>query len=236
MSHLKVEYKVCTHVEGDSMKREIINKLMESVVNYDTEIAVKTAEKALKTGVDPVEAIEEGLAKGIRIVGDRFGAEEIFLTELLLAADTMKEAMAILEAAIPKGAKGPEKLGKVLIGTVEGDIHDIGKNIVAIMLTVAGFDVVDLGVDVSVDKFIEKAREVRADAIGMSSLLTTTMVKMRKVIKALEKEGLRQKVKVVVGGAPTSRQWAEKIGADGHGRDAMEAVRVVKKILSPRNL
>jgi corrinoid protein of di/trimethylamine methyltransferase len=213
------------------MKEEILNRLRDAVVGCDVEGAVKAAEEALKVGVDPAEAIEEGLAKGVRMVGDRFGAGKAFLTELMIAAEAMKQAMAILEPAISKGAKARKTLGKVLIGTVEGDIHDIGKSIVGTMLTVAGFEVVDLGVDVPVDKFIEKTREVEPNIIGMSALMTTTMSKMADVIKALEKEGLRKKIKVIVGGAPTSMEWAEEIGADGHGGDAMEAVEVAKRLI-----
>lgn len=139
------------------MKKEIVNKLMNSVMNCDTEGAVKTAEEALKAGVDPVEAIEEGLAKGIKVIGDRFGAGEAFLTELMIAAQAMKQAMGVLEPAISKRAKTAKKApGKVMIGTVEGDIHDIGKTIVTTMLTVEGFDVIDLGVDIPVETFIKK--------------------------------------------------------------------------------
>lgn len=214
------------------MKEEFVNRLKDAVVNYDVEGAVKFAEEALKAGVDPVEAIQEGLAKGVRIVGDRFKAGEAFLTELMIAAEAMKQAQTILETAIPKRARAAKKaLGKIIIGTVEGDIHDIGKSIVSTMLTVAGFEVVDLGVDVSVKKFIEKTREVKPNVIGMSALMTTTMLKMADVIKTLDEQGLRKKVKIIVGGAPTSREWAEEIGADGHGGDAMEAVEVVKKLI-----
>jgi len=215
------------------MKKEVIERLKNAVVTCDVESATSIAKEALKAGVDPVEAIEEGLSKGIRVVGNRFGAGEAFLTELMIAAEAMKQGIAILEAAIPKGAKARKKtLGKVMIGTVEGDIHDIGKSIVTTMLTVEGFDTIDLGIDVPVEKFIEKTKEVKPDVIGMSALMTTTTTKMTDVIKALEREGLREKVKVVVGGAPTSKQWAEEIGADGHGGDAMEAVEVMKKLIA----
>jgi len=214
------------------MKKEIVNKLMNSVMSCDVEGAVKTAEEALKAGVDPVEAIEDGLAKGIRVVGDRFGAGEAFLTELMIAAQAMKQAVAVLEPAISKRARAAKKtLAKIMIGTVEGDIHDIGKTIVTTMLAVEGFDVVDLGVDVPVETFVKKTKELKPDVIGMSALMTTTMLKMADVIKALEKEGLRRKVKVVVGGAPTSKEWAEEIGADGHGGDAMEAVKITKELV-----
>jgi len=194
------------------MKKEIVNKLMNSVMNCDVEGAVKTAEEVLKAGVDPVEAIEEGLAKGIKIIVDRFGAGEAFLTELMIAAQAMKQAMAVLEPAISKRAKTAKKApGKVMIGTVEGDIHDIGKTIVTTMLTVEGFDVIDLGVDIPVETFIKKTEQEKPDIIGMSALMTTTMLKMADVITALKKEGLRRKVKVMVGGAPTSKEWAEII-------------------------
>ena len=214
------------------MKEELLNRLRGAVVSCDVEGAVKAAEEALKAGLDPVEAIEEGLNKGVRVVGDRFGAGEAFLTELMIAAEAMKRAMAILEPAISKSAKATRKtLGKVIIGTVEGDIHDIGKSIVSTMLTVAGFEVVDLGVDVPVDKFIEKTREFEPDMVGMSALMTTTMSKLVDIIKALEKAGLRKKVKVIVGGAPTSTEWAEEIGADGYASDAVGAVAVAKKLV-----
>ncbi len=216
------------------MKEELLKSLMDAVTSYDVDAAVNLAEEALKAGVDPVDAIQEGLAKGVRIVGDRFATGEAFLTELMIAAEAMKQAMAILEPAIPKRAKAAKRaLGKILIGTIEGDIHDIGKSIVGTMLTVAGFEVVDLGVDVSVKKFIEKTKEAQPNMIGMSALMTTTMIKMKDVIKALDANGLKKKVKVIVGGAPTSKEWAEEIGADGHGGDAMEAVEVAKNLIAP---
>ena len=164
------------------MKEEILNKLMNAVLNYDIDEAVKAAKEAVEKDVDPVDAIEEGLAKGVRIVGERFGAGEVFLTELAIAAEAMKQAVAVLEPVISKSAKERKTLGKVVIGTVEGDIHDIGKSIVGTMLMVAGFDVVDLGVDVPTEKFIEKAKEVKPEIVGLSALMTTTMVKMADVI------------------------------------------------------
>jgi corrinoid protein of di/trimethylamine methyltransferase len=217
---------------GDLMTEEILNKLMNSVLNCDVDAAVKAAEEALKMGVDPVEAIERGLARGVRIVGERFGAGEAFLTELAIAAEAMKQALKVLEPAILKSTRERKTLGKVVIGTVEGDIHDIGKNIVSTLLMVAGFDVIDLGVDVPTEKFVEKVKEIKPEIVGMSALMTTTMVKMIDVINALKHEGLREKVKVIVGGAPTSKKWAEEIGADGHGGDAIEAVEVAKKLIA----
>jgi corrinoid protein of di/trimethylamine methyltransferase len=202
------------------------------VINYDIEGAAKTAEEALRGGVDPIEAIEEGLAKGVRIVGDKFGAAEVFLPELMVAVEAMKQALQILEPAIKQSSQAMrQSLGKIIIGTIEGDIHDIGKSLVSALLTVAGFEVIDLGSDVPVETFIEKTREIRPHVIGMSALMTTTMLRMEDVIKNLQKEGLRENVKVVVGGAPTSKEWATKIGADGQGGDAMESVEVIKTLL-----
>ena len=216
----------------DVMNEEFVNKLMNVVVSYDIEGAAKAAEDALQAGVDPVVAIEDGLARGVRIVGDKFGTAEVYLPELMVAVEAMKQAMKVLEPAIKEGERARrQSLGKVIIGTIEGDIHDIGKSLVSAMLTVAGFEVVDLGSDVPVEVFIEKTREVKPQVIGMSALMTTTMLRMEEVIRVLEKEGLRKNVKVIVGGAPTSKEWADKIGADGHGGDAMEAVEVMKNLV-----
>jgi corrinoid protein of di/trimethylamine methyltransferase len=216
----------------DMMSEEFVNKLTNVVVSYDTDGAAKAAEDALQAGVDPVVAIEDGLAKGVRIVGDKFGSAEVYLPELMVAVEAMRQALKVLEPAIKESAKARrQSLGKVIIGTIEGDIHDIGKSLVSAMLTVAGFEVVDLGSDVPVEVFIEKTRDIKPQVIGMSALMTTTMLRMQKVIEILEKEGLRKNVKVIVGGAPTSKEWADKIGADGHGGDAMEAVEVMKNLV-----
>ena len=214
------------------MEGGILNKLTNAVVDCDIEAATKIAEEALQADVDPVLAIEEGLARGVKIVGDKFATGEAFVSELMIAGQAMRQAMAILEPAISKSKIGRRQaLGKVLIGTVEGDIHDIGKSIVSAMLGAAGFQVMDLGVDVPVQKFIEKTKEVKPDVVGMSSLMTTTMLKMADIIKALDDERLREKVKIAVGGAPTSKQWADEIGADGQGADATEAVQLAKRLI-----
>jgi corrinoid protein of di/trimethylamine methyltransferase len=214
------------------MEGGILSKLTNAVVDCDIEAATKIAEEALQADVDPVLAIEEGLARGVKIVGDKFATGEAFVSELMIAGQAMRQAMAILEPAISKSKIGRRQaLGKVLIGTVEGDIHDIGKSIVSTMLSAAGFQVMDLGVDVPVQKFIEKTKEVKPDVVGMSSLMTTTMLKMADIIKALDDERLREKVKIAVGGAPTSKQWADEIGADGQGADAMEAVQLAKRLI-----
>lgn len=212
------------------MTEDILNRLKEAVINYDVDETVKVAQEVIETGFDPLKAIEEGLAAGLQVIGDKFGRGEIFLPMLMISAEATKKALAILEPAVANG-KSRKVLGKVVIGTVEGDIHDIGKSIVAAMLTANGFEVHDVGCDVPTSKFIEKVKEVNPDIIGMSALLTTTMPKMTEVINALKKEGLREKVKVMVGGAPVSAAWAEQIGADTYGEDAMAAVDVVKKLL-----
>ena len=213
------------------MTEDILIRLKTAVVNYEVEQAVALAKEVLATGFDPLKAIEEGLGEGLRIIGEKFEEGEVFLPMLMIAAQAMKESLVVLEPALTKGTRR-KVLGRVVIGTVEGDIHDIGKSIVAAMLTANGFAVYDLGSDTPTSKFIEKAREVDADLVGMSALLTTTMTKMAEVVDALKQAGLRGKVKVLIGGAPVSEAWAEKIGADAYAEDAIAAVDAAKKLLS----
>jgi len=213
------------------MAEDVLKRLKDAVMNYDVEGAVEASKEVIKTGFDPLKAIEQGLGEGLKIVGEKFEAGELFLPMLMIAAQAMKESLAILEPTLAKGASR-KVAGKVVIGTVEGDIHDIGKSIVAAMLTANGFEVHDIGCDAPTSKFVEKVKEVNPNIIGMSALLTTTMPKMTEVIDALKKEGLRGKVKVIIGGAPVSAAWAEQIGADSYGEDAMAAVDVAKKLVS----
>ena len=168
----------------------------------------------------------------MQVVGDKYECGEYFLPHLIIAADGMKKAMALLEPELQSRGQQAEKLGTVVIGTVHGDIHEIGKTLVGTMLSANGFEVHDLGVDVKVEDFINKARETHANAIGMSALLTTTMTVQRDVIEALEENSMRSSVKVVVGGAPVTAEWAERIGADGHADDAVAAVNLLKKLLT----
>jgi len=209
---------------------DVLKRLKEAVVNYDVELAVELSKEVIATGFDPLKAIEQGLGEGLKVIGERFAAGEIFLPMLMMSARAMKESLAILEPALAEGTSR-KVLGTVVIGTVEGDIHDIGKSIVAAMLTANGFKVYDLGCDTPTSKFVEKVEEVKPDIIGMSALLTTTMTKMTEVINAVKKVGLREKVKVIVGGAPVSAAWAEEIGADAYAGDALAAVDVAKKLL-----
>ncbi len=210
---------------------KITRELRRTVMSYDVEGATLAAKKAVEVGIDPLRAIEDGLAQGIREVGDKFDKGEIFLPELVMAAEAMKSALEVLEPKLKKKKKERKTLGRVLLGTVEGDIHNIGKTIVAAMLTANGFEVVDVGVDVPTERFVEKVRELKPDILGLSALLTTTLPAQGAVIETLKKEGLRRTLKVIIGGAPASKEWAEKIGADGYGANAVEAVEVAKKLL-----
>ena len=171
---------------------EIIEGLKKAVLNYDVEAAAELAKKAVDAGIDPVKAIEEGLAAGIREVGEKFGRKEIFLPELIMAAETMNSGLKVLEPEIKKRKTERKSMGKVLIGTVAGDIHDIGKTIVAAMLTANGFEVIDLGVDVPTETFVEKVKEHQPQILALSALLTTSMPMQKEVIEALEKAGLRR--------------------------------------------
>lgn len=213
------------------VENDYIKMLREAVLSYDVEEAKRVAEEAVKAGVDPVEAIEKGLAPGIREVGERFERFEVFLPHLVMASDAATEAMKILVRAIPKERIGAVKRGKIVIGTVQGDLHDLGKNVVSMMLKAAGFEVFDLGKDVKTDVLVGRAGELNADIIALSSLMTTTRPYQRELVEELERLGLRDRFKVLVGGGPVTKEWAEEIGADGYGRDASEAVAEAKRLL-----
>lgn len=210
---------------------EILQSLSDAVLNFDSDAAADAARATVASNINPVKAIEEGLAKGLREVGDRFERGELWLPHLILGAEAMEAAMKILEEHIPKEELKTTSRGTVVIGTVEGDIHDLGLRIVASMLRANGFKVYDLGCNTRSLDFIEKAKEVDADIIAASSLMTTTMPFMKDLIEALEAAGLRDRFKVLVGGGPVTEEWARQIGADGYGRDAAEAVRVAKELI-----
>ncbi len=214
------------------MTDELFRAMARSIIDGDPDAAADLAKKAVEAGIDPLEAINKGFVPGVDYVGEQYGKGEMFLPDLVLAGEAMKAAVAVLEPEIVRQGSQRQTLGVVVIGTVEGDIHDIGKTLVATMLSVSGFRVYDLGVDVPVATFVEKAREVSADIVGMSALLTTTMVRQRDVVEALEDAGLRSQVKVMVGGAPVTRAWAQEIGADGYSEDAIGAVAVAKQLLA----
>jgi corrinoid protein of di/trimethylamine methyltransferase len=213
------------------MSKELFAAMAQSVIDGEDEDAVELAQQAINQGIDPLEAINQGFVVGLDEVGAQFGCGEMFLPDLVLAAEAMKAAMSVLEPELTRQGAARQMLGTVVIGTVEGDIHDIGKTLVATMFSASGFKVFDLGVDVPIQAFVEKAGEVEADLIGLSALLTTTMVKQKTLIESLEEAGLRSKIKVMVGGAPVTRSWADEIGADGYSEDAIGAVAVARKLM-----
>lgn len=206
---------------------EIYTKMRTSIEEYDQDAAVAAAKEAVAAGLDPVEAVEKGFAAAIRELGQAFDRMEIFLPQLVMAADAMKAGVAVLEEALEAGGGTLQKKGVVVLGTVEGDIHDIGKTVVGAMLQANGYDVHDLGVDVPSTRFIQAAQELRADVIALSALLSTTMLFQRDVAELLRNKGLDSKYFTIVGGAPVTQQWADDIGADGYARDAVDAVKVL---------
>jgi len=214
------------------MTVDIFQRMAQSIVDGDSDVAVALAKESIASNLDPLEAISRGFVAGVNAVGEAFGRGDAFLPELVMAGEAMKAAVATLDPELKKRGSQRQILGRVVIATVEGDIHEIGKSLVATMLAASGFEVHDLGVDAPGDKLIGKALEVNADILAMSALLTTTMVKQREVIEELEKEGLRQRLKVIVGGAPVTRDWVTSIGADGYSEDAIGAVALARKLLN----
>jgi trimethylamine corrinoid protein len=214
-------------------KEAKLDELVDAILTFDSDKVMEATNKAVNAGIDPLKVIEDGLTKGLRIVGKKFEDEELFLMHLVAAAEASKKALnEILEPRIVKSEAERKSLGKIVIGTVAGDIHDIGKNIVASMLFAAGFEVHDLGKGVPVSEFIKKAKEVKANIVASSALLSTTLPVQHEIVKALVSEGLRDKVKIIVGGAPVTEEWVKEIGADGFGENAAEAVNVTKKVLN----
>jgi len=208
--------------------KEHLDSCRQAIIDGDAERSGELARLTLEKGMDVLEVVEKGFVEGIREVGRLWEDGEFFLPELVIGADAMKKAMGVLRPALEGGEGGPDKLGHVVIGTIEGDIHDIGKTLVATMLSANGFEVTDLGADVPVAKFVETAADKGADWIAISALLTTTMPGQKKVIEQLEAKSLRGDVKVMVGGAPCSAEWAAEIGADGYAGDAVAAVALAR--------
>ncbi len=213
------------------MSEELLKKMAQSIIDGNVEAAVSLANEGIAAGLEPMEAISNGFVVGVNAVGDAFGRGEMFLPELVMAGEAMKAAVAVLDPELRKRGTERKRLGTVVIATVEGDIHEIGKTLVTIMLSSSGFEVHDLGVDCPAEKIIGKALEVNADIIGMSALLTTTMIRQKEVIEELDKEGLRNRFKVMVGGAPITRDWVKAIKADGYSEDAVGAVVVAKQLV-----
>jgi corrinoid protein of di/trimethylamine methyltransferase len=211
---------------------QLLKEMAQSVIDGEPEVAVALAQKGIEDGYDPLTMIEQGYGKGIQEVGDLFERGEYFLPHLIIGAKAMQQAMSVLEPELSKRGEARGVLGVAVLGTVRGDIHEIGKSLVRAMMSAAGFRVYDLGSDVPVERFVAAVKENGANIVGLSALLTTTMQGQREVIEALRKEGIRDRVKVMVGGAPVTRAWSEEIGADGYAEDAISAVQLAKRLVA----
>lgn len=215
------------------MSADVLKQMAASLEKGDAAGVKSLTEKALGDNITPGDILNKGLVAGMDVVGERFKNNEIFIPEVLIAARAMKAGMEIIKPMLAES--NVESRGKVLIGTVKGDLHDIGKNIVSMMLEGAGFDVVNLGTDMTIERISEAMEKDKPNVLGMSALLTTTMVYMKEVIEALQKAGTRDQVKVVIGGAPITQAYADEIGADGYAPDAGTAVDLVKGLLNITN-
>ena len=209
---------------------KLYEDMARAVIDGIPDRASELAGQALAEGVDPLEAIDKGFKPGMDVVGEGFANGELFIPDLMMSGEAMKTAIATLEPELLKRRQQRDVLGKVVIGTVQGDIQEIGKTLVATMLAANGFEVHDLGVDVSAEQIVDTVRQVDADIVGLSALLTTTILNQEEVILSLKEAGLRDKVKVIIGGVPASPEWAEEIGADAYAENATEAVKVVKQL------
>lgn len=211
---------------------KILKDLQNAILGYDSTAAVRAAKAAIAAKMDPLVAIEKGLAPSIEEIGEKFEKMEIYLPELMLAADAMRAGLALLLPLIPKGSKGAK--ATVIMGTVQGDVHEIGKNIVSSMLMAGGFNVVDLGVDVKTIAFVEEAKKAGAKIIGASALMSSTIGSQKDIVDYLVSSGDRKKHAVLVGGGPTTKEWAKEIGADGCGMTAVEAVKLATRFAKGR--
>lgn len=209
-------------------KEELLRRIADAVVNLDVEEARKSAEEALEMGIPPLEAITEGMAKGLQKVGELFEKKEYFLADMIMAAEAFKEGMDVLTPHIKK--EGSRK-GAIIMGTVKDDVHDLGKNVVSTLLASEGYDVYDLGIDVPAEEFVKKAKEVDADVVGLSALLTTTMERIPEIIEVFKKEGLRERVRIIIGGRPITPEFAEEVDADAYCEDAIKALEIVRELL-----
>jgi corrinoid protein of di/trimethylamine methyltransferase len=211
-------------------KEELFSKLAQAVIDGEPEDAEELARQALAQGLDPLACINKGLTPGMDRVGELFASGEYFLPDLIIGGEAMKAALAVLEPALT-GDQEREVLGRVVLGTVEGDLHEIGKTLVGTMLAANGFQVTDIGIDKPTADFVAAVKGTNANLVGASALLTTTMLQQQRLVEALEEAGIRDQVKVMVGGAPVTQSWADKIGADGYAEDAISAVALAKKLV-----
>lgn len=210
-----------------------LQDLSQAVIDGDTEKAIRLTKEAVEARIDAMTIYREGLIPGMNIVGKKMQAGEYFIPEVLLAADVMKAAQEVLKPMLSR-LKSPSRTGKVVMGTVQGDLHDIGKNLVIAMLEGGGFEVVDVGVDVPPDKFVAIVKQEKPDILGLSALLSVTMLNMKGVVDSLTQAGVRKSVKVLIGGAPVSQTFADEIGADGFARDAGSAVELANRVIKGR--
>jgi trimethylamine corrinoid protein len=209
-------------------EKDVLDKLKKSVVEQDVDGAKAAAKQAVSENLDPVKCIDQGLAAGMNVISDQFDKAEVFVPQIIISAEAFMEAVEILKPAIKGGYKSA---GKVIVHTVEGDIHDIGKNIVKILLTASGFETLDLGRDVPIEHVVDVAQEEKVDLITGSALMSTTMFSQREIVAALKERGVRDKFKTMFGGAPTTPEWIKQIGADGWAENGAEAVTVARKLL-----
>jgi corrinoid protein of di/trimethylamine methyltransferase len=216
------------------MPDDHFSAMRQSIVDGAPDTASSLAQEAVASSIPPIDAINKGFVPGMHDVGEQFAHGQMFLPDMMASAEAMRAAMAVLDPELKKLGTERPRAGIVVLGTTKGDIHEIGKILVGTMLSAHGFQVHDLGVDVAGEKFAAKARELKADIVGVSALLTTTMRNQKSVVEALEKEGLRSQVRVMVGGAPVTRRWAEEIGADGYAKDAMSAVTLAKELMQQK--
>ncbi len=215
-------------------KKEIIQGLHEAILSLDAAKARGTAEELIKTDIDIREVIEMGMSPAMEEIGGKFQSGEMFLPELQLSAYVFQAAMDILQPKLSESKQKVKPRGRIVMGTVKGDIHSIGKDLVCIMLKTAGFEVINLGVDIPTFTFLEEAQRNETDIIGLSALLTTTIPQQREVIEALNSQGLRERFRVIVGGATVTQEWANEIGADGYGENATQAVELAKRLCASK--
>jgi len=214
-----------------AIDNKYFERLAQAVIDGEDEDCLEIIKEGLENGLDPLEGIEKGLVKGIKKVGDDFAEEIVYLPELIMAADALKKGLVVLDEEIKAQGRTRKSAGKMVIGTVKGDIHDIGKSVVAAMLQAHGYDVIDLGLDIEPDAFVQAVIENDADCLGMSTLLTLTLSVMDETIKKFKEKGIRDKVKVIVGGCPVTQEFADEVGADAVGWDSRDAVIKVNKLL-----
>jgi len=205
--------------------------MRRSIIDGAPTTAARLAQQALEAGHDPLTLINDGYVQGMTFVGERYGCREMFLPDLLASAEAMKAAVCVLEPEMRRRGSRRQMLGRVVLGTAKGDIHDIGKNLVATILTSGGFEVFDLGTNATPEQFVAKSQEVGADIVGISALLTTTMVGQKSVIEALDRHGMRPRVKAIIGGAAVTSRWAADIGADGYARNAVDALELARTLV-----